>query len=550
MSRRELRLAEEHVPLGMVDTHPPVWTGAVPRLRGTALGAWGIPIGVAVLAFVVLWISTNPLAGTTNDPDAAASVLYFQRLVSGTRLEAFVPVTPKPLLTVAYGLLWQLTHDWRALTLFTVVVGAAVVGLAAAFARRLAGLAAAVFIATALLIWPDFRVEVAHANSFVVALALWLLSGLFVTAGRPRLTAAGITLLAAGLVRPETVWLLAAAAVGIVVLAILQMAGRDADPRRYLPLLAGVVAIPIICLHDLLLTGQPLYWLHVPDGYTVLRFPTLGPIGLDAFGDSLQSLYGPSLALVILAAIGLVGLVRARQWAAAGGLAFMVAGVVVTLAILGLRGTFVDTRYYEELNAPLLVAAAVGIGAIVGWISHVTRAEQRSAGQLRFIAFGAIGIWSALAVAWPQTAPAVASASLDRWREANADLSGIIATLPPGVETATGSALPVAGVAYPVADPGTCLIYVPRQLFYRIAVETGAGLTALGDSYLAFRDGTSRTLHEGQWVLHIAATDGRGGQYAPFEVAAPTVMRSATGTPLFVNPVVVRTGRDVWLVRA
>lgn len=535
--------------LGTVEAHPPVGAGPARCLRAAAFGAWGVPLGAAALAAIVLWISINPLAGPTNDTDSAASVLYFQRLVSGDRLEAFVALTSKPLLTVVYGVLWQLTHDWLALTLFTLVIGAAAVGLAAAFARRLAGFTAAAFIVTALLSWPDFRVEVAHANSFVVAFALWLLAGLFVTADQPRPRAAAMALLVAGLARPETLWLVAAVAVGIGALAVARRSGRNADPRRYAPLLVGVLAIPIICLHDWLLTGQPLYWLQVARSYTILVYPTLGPVGLRAFVNNVWLLYGASLPLGLLAAIGLVGLLQGRRWAAAGGLAFMVAGVALTLAILGLRSTYIDMRYYEELNAPLLIAAAIGVGAIVGWVSHLARADRRLPAPLLSAAIGAIGIWSALVVAWPQTASTVASARLDAWRKANTNLSAVMAALPAQLATAAGSAIRVAGIGYPVADPRTCLIYVPRPLFARIAVETGAQVTALGDSYLAFRDGTYSTLHAGQWVLHITAADGQGDQYTPFEVSAPTVVRSTAGGSLLVGPVVVGTDRGVWLDR-
>ena len=77
---------------------------------------WVLAGVAAAVAAVFLWLVVAPLGRVTNDADSTASVLYFGRITSGHGLEAFLPTTPKPLLTVIYGALWWLTHDWRSLT--------------------------------------------------------------------------------------------------------------------------------------------------------------------------------------------------------------------------------------------------------------------------------------------------------------------------------------------------------------------------------------------------------------------------------------------------
>jgi hypothetical protein len=110
----------------------------------------------------------------------------------------------------------------------------------------------------------------------------------------------------------------------------------------------------------------------------------------------------------------------------------------------------------------------------------------------------------------------------------------------------------VPGANYPIVDPTACRIFVPRQLAGIISVETGAPLTALGDSYLAFRDG-SYPLKPGQWVLHIAAADlapgASPGVYAPFEVSSPTPLVAADGRRVLVVPVLADPEQGLWLDR-
>jgi hypothetical protein len=135
-----------------------------------------------------------------------------------------------------------------------------------------------------------------------------------------------------------------------------------------------------------------------------------------------------------------------------------------------------------------------------------------------------------------------------RSNEAYAALQARIPDLKVILVGAEGMAVDVRGVDYPVADAASCRLYVPRPLVPVISVETGAPITALGDSYLAFR-GSNYALSPGQWVLHISAADGSGGFYSPFEHAGPTTLVAADGRLLSVVPVVADPQGGLWLDR-
>src|SRR5207245_300577 len=93
----------------------------VPEVPGDRVATW-LAVLAAVIGVLVVGAIVQPFGPPTNDPDAAASVLYFDRLAHGHRLESFVPTTPKPLLTLLFGLTWILVNDWRSLVLETLAV--------------------------------------------------------------------------------------------------------------------------------------------------------------------------------------------------------------------------------------------------------------------------------------------------------------------------------------------------------------------------------------------------------------------------------------------
>ena len=339
---------------------------------------WALAGVAAAVAAVFLWLVIAPLGRVTNDPDSQASVLYFQRIASGQRLEAFLPTTPKPLLTVIYGALWWLTHDWRSLTVITLAVAAVSVGLAARLATRLAGPTAAVLVVVGLLAWPDLQAQVAGANSVVWGLALWLLAGVLITADRPHPWLAGAALFLALLARTETVWLLLAAALAALYVTV--QARRSGAWTRALwawgPVL-GILALPLVCFHDLLLTGNPLHWLSVPAGYTSLVFPGIHSAPLALVREEATH-YFAVLPLVLLAMLGAAWLVVTGRRCIPFVLACLAGGVLSTLVYLAWRSVYVDPRYYAAADAPVLLAAAVGGAVLLNWLLGLGQSRSAS----------------------------------------------------------------------------------------------------------------------------------------------------------------------------
>jgi hypothetical protein len=513
---------------------------------------WALAGLVGLLAAAVLWLIVQPLAGATMDTDAATTVMYFDRLIHGRRLEALLPTTPKPLLTLVYGLAWTLTGDWRTLTILTIGAAATAVAMAARLAARLGGIGAAVVVAVGLLAWPDFALEVAQSNSFIWGLAFWLLAGVLITADRPRPWLAGLALLAAGLSRTETVWLLGAAFAGIAWVGWRAWRSGDrAELRTAAPLLIGALSIPIACLHDLVLTGKPLYWLGVPASYTAVAYPDLASV---SFVESIKKeivYFEPAAALLVLALIGGAWLVLSRRRAVAFALASLAGGVLLTLIVLAWRGTYISTRYYEEADAAILLAAAIGTAAVIRWAIEWRANRSADGGSIpRAIGPALLAAVLALAVVAVDVPHGTVDPQLAPSRQAYAELRTVLTPVFHAIEVTPGEGgtMTVKGADYPVADPASCRVFVPRQYLSVVSLEINVPVTDLGDSYLAFRDG-KYPLKAGQWVLHISAADGSGGVYAPFENPGPATLVAADGHRVLVVPVVIDPQRGLWLYR-
>jgi hypothetical protein len=106
---------------------------------------WAGPVAAGLVAVVVVSVVGRAWLAGTNDPDSMNSVLYFQRILGGERLEVTVLTTPKPLLTVLYGASWDLFHDWRTLVWLTIAAHGVGVAASVRLATRLAGVAAGAF---------------------------------------------------------------------------------------------------------------------------------------------------------------------------------------------------------------------------------------------------------------------------------------------------------------------------------------------------------------------------------------------------------------------
>ena len=521
-----------------------------PFLHGARF-AWLLAALAGTVALLVAFVGTRAWLAGTNDPDSMSSVLYFQRLISGQRLEVTVLTTPKPLHTLVYGLSWVLFHDWRTIVWETIVVHAAGVVLATRLATRLAGVPAGVFIAVALILSSSELAEVSQANSLPWALTGWLVAALALTSKPRRFGVAGLALLLAGTARIETWLIMAAATAAILTLAVPWVRSRAPagwpSTRASLPLLIGWLAVPVQLLHDFLLTGNPLYWAGVPSAYTLLVTPHLAPVSPLHFAQTLVERYGATPWLMLLAALGVIHLAWQRRWAILVGLGGLVAGSLALIGSLAVRAVFISDRYYEEPTLGIVLAAAIGFGGVVAGLIAVGRRRGASPTVLAVI-------WTVASVAAAGGAAAVAAernpltptlaARIVSLQGASSNLESVMPQLRRLVSA--GGAIPPAlpatkGVT--VINPTTATLYVPRSFQRRIAVELGVPLTRLADSSVLWTLRPASILRPGQFMYHDPLADGSSGPYRLLEVSRPT----AVG-PLRLVPIAHPPGR-YWLLR-
>jgi hypothetical protein len=333
----------DHRPVLRSLTRRPAAAGTLPWL--------GLFVVAAVwLAGLIRPIATGPIAF-----DAASSVLYFNRILAGVRLEAFVNTTPKPLLTVLYGLAYGLSGDWRAVSLVAIAAGALAVVLGARLAWRVAGISGLVVAVIALAGHPGLIVEVSWGHGLPWAVTCWLAAGLALTANRPRYALGGVALLLGGLARPETFLLLGVATAGLGILA-----ARGRLPAGGGWLLLGWLAIPVLCGHDALLTGDPLYWLRVASIYAT-GITVRGP-GTVASQIAQSVTQHPVIALAAI--VGVLSLARTVAGRiVAIGLLTVGGGTAALLIVLAARGYATLGYYRDPIMVALVLAAAFGVAA-------------------------------------------------------------------------------------------------------------------------------------------------------------------------------------------
>ncbi len=188
-----------------------------------------LALGAVVAAAVVALVAIRPTLGPPLAYDTFASVLHFERIVSGHQLEAGLATTPKPLLTVALGLA-HAAGGWVLVSLVSILVWAAAVGLGTALVVRLVGLAGGAALVALLVASPAFLLETAWGLASPWALGLWFAAGLAVLAPRPRWGLAGLLLGLATLARLETLLLVGLA---LAVLPIRSLARGGWRRRRW-----------------------------------------------------------------------------------------------------------------------------------------------------------------------------------------------------------------------------------------------------------------------------------------------------------------------------
>jgi hypothetical protein len=493
-----------------------------------------------VLAWAALTVAVGlavRLPGpATLDPDEHAAVLYFDRLVGGDRLEDPLLSSPKPLLTAVHGLAWHAAHDWRLLEAVAVAVFALAVVCLARAAARLGGLAAAAAVTVAAAGSGPLVLQAARGNSLVFALAGWSLSLDALTrggagggrgAGRDRdgsggdgdrggpwgpgaawgVAAAALT--AAGLARAET-WLLLPVAAGFGLLAWRR--GR----RRALWLLLPLAAPLLWLAHDWLLTGDALYGIRVPGRYTDL----VSGRQVDPPWEWLALLgrrYAADPLLLVLAAVGVVWLVRRRAWVWLVGLGITGVGVLALLGMQAWQGTYISWRYFDPADVALRLAAALGAAALAGAaVGRLGGRTGRGSGAAAVV--GAVLLVGM--ACWPLTpADPLVDSTLARDRRLSANAA-----------TAIDALRPVA------AEPGMVITASGPQRV-RVAIELGLPLGRVRDLFLAgLADPLDQALASSAAVFHDADGDRPAERFAPLSTTAAKRVGGVEVVPLRTDP--------------
>ena len=451
------------------------------------------------------------------DPDEYASALYFDHLIHGRRLEEFLLSAPKPLLTLVHGLAWTATHDWRAGTALTVAAFALAVTALARAASRLGGPAAAVSVGLAVAGSGALILQIARGNSVIWALAGWAVALDALARRDRRWGVAAAALLLAGLARAEG-WLLLPPA------ALLGLVAWRRGERRGLLLLVPLAA-PLLWLgHDLLLAGDPLYSLKVPDRYTDL-VSGRQVIGPRAWVELVARRYAHTPLLAVLALLGAVRLALRRSWLWLGGIGVLLVGVLALLGVEAWRGTYVSFRYYDPADASVRVLAGMGaawlLSGAVAWLAGQRRPSGDGPRRAAVTAAGAVAAAALVAAAcWPlaPTDPGVGP-TLDRSARSSRNTASAVAALRQ-VSGAPSSVVVVSG---------------PQR--YRVALELGLPLERVKDLYLGALAGPlPLALAGAAAVYHDSGGDQPAGRFAQLEVTTPERLGSLRVEPLLTSP--------------
>jgi hypothetical protein len=481
---------------------------------------------VAVAAYVVRpWIAA-PLAF-----DTAASVIHFDRITSGHRLELPLSTTPKPLLTLVYGLVYSATSDWRAISAAALAAWGLCVASAAALTWRLGGVVAALFVAVSLILSSRLLLETSWALASVWALLLWIVAGLAVTARPTRWGLVGLALLLAALARLETFLVIGLA---LAVLALVRFG--PTRWRRPVPGAAwwvsiGLLAFPIMGLHDILLIGDPFFWTTIAGTYSAAaesagRLPSLGAIARQLAGLALGQ-----PAITLLAVIGAAVLAVRAQWAILVGLVSLGPGMAAFLLVLAARHTFVDPRYFVPISAAMIVAAAVGASAI-----RIPDLALRSDGELSAAGSSAPGRTAVCTGVVAVAVVAIAIVASPTFSPLDQSARARIASARHMART-TDLALPHirAALEGATAAGSKLQLFVPLPVRPRVAADLDLPLTQVG----AYRDRkalVAGATKPGQLVLIDLDPSAPANTPRAYRLSAPATVGGVRMVPLLSDP--------------
>jgi hypothetical protein len=536
---------------GLEGERPRAATSARPSVGHIALMT---AVFAAALVFIGLVI--RPFATGLVAFDGASSVLYFDRIVSGQRLEAFVNTTPKPLLTLVYGVAHSLTGDWRAISLLTILAAAVAVALGARLALDLGGPGALAVAAILLVADGNLLVEISWAHALPWAVACWLAAGVALTRPRPRYGLAGVALLLGALARPETFLLLA---VSTACLGWLRLRGRT--PPGAWRMMVGWLALAVLAGHDLILTGDPLYWLRVGSIYADGAF-------VRSVAVVARMVAGPFVGgplLTIAAIVGVVSLSRTPPGrVVALGLVTIAVGTGLLLIGLAARGNATLYYYLHPIELALGLAAAFGVAAVADlivaavWRRRDGRRTERlaetpgsadhgSAGEpgvgadrrVRTATSAVLAAAIGLVVIWPLLVSPATLDAIATQRQIALDSDRTAATLARLVRD-RGILATEPGDPERSADPAGYRILVPRTVQTRLAVDLGLPITVIGP--LVPDRATTGLIHPDLVVYHARAADPASGLPPRFEGDQRVTVEGVAFDPVVADP-----AHGVWI---
>lgn len=487
-----------------------------------------------VVAAALAFHDVRPLSASPVGYDTAGTVLYFQRMVHGIVLEQPYGVTPKPLMTVIDGVLYEI-GGWRAVSLAAVFAFAATVSMGSAMAWRLAGPAAAGFAFVSLLGSAPLILDTSLAYATPWAALFLLIAGFGVLARPRRYLLIGIALGAATLCRLEAIVTVGGAIGAVVAWWVLARRRLTEPPPRAAWLVAlGALAVPIMLVHDWVLIRDPMYWASVSARYAA-NYPdsVRSPLELATW---LGTHYAGMALLTALAVTGEVALVLRRRLAVAAGLALLAPGICVLLLGLAVRDTYISARYVYLADLAVTIAAAVGVALVrLPELESMASARARWPRRLN----PAIAISGAALIAVAATVP---FALRDRTTRESVRTQVVVgenlAAAEPRIRTALAGR--PAGTGQPeLLAPG---LWTPRlivDLGLRIADVSVVRYDAADD---AIRAGS---LADGQLVYHDRAGDAAAaGAWTAVEAGGQVTLGPVTLVPVASDP-----AAGWWLLR-
>lgn len=486
------------------------------------------PFLMAALSLAVGLAIVRPFVDVPVSFDTQATAVYFDRLIHGLRLEQALSTTPKPFLTIVEGAARTLTGDWRLIVWLTLAAQAAASGLAVVLARRAAGTVAGLAAGLVVAGTPMLIEDAAFGNAVSWALLGWLAAGAFLIAERPRPVAAGIVLGLAALCRLET--LVVVSVVGLALLWARFGPWFLPGPRPtvvrsvWLAVLLPFASLPIMLLHDWLLTGDMFFWMKVSQRYTHAHVQgILDPLERLAWFVRRYLKLWPALVLGLL---GAWALFRGRRWGHLVGLIAIGPGIAAFILLLAARGLYAPERYALPVDLALFLLAAVGLASVIGTVAKragdTPAATKAVAGAVFTLGFVACALFGA-----GPFDPAMNRVIWDL-RILNENTGSLEPRILQSVESSSLAVAP--------------RLVVPTAVRPRVALDLGIRLGDVAGMSLGWIDPSKALLRDGQVVLHDLHGDIPGGGYGILEGTGPVKIGEFT-----LQPIEIDQSRGVWL---